>query len=143
MIPRSMSLPAAPERVALLGQFLSFGLVGAVLSGLSTLAYLLPIMLLHAPPLLANFIAYTLAVTVGFQLHGRLTFVKSAGGSGASVPVRAGRFGAVSLVSLGLNSLFVWALTGPLRLSPLWPLLPMLFVTPVATFWLNRRWVWA
>jgi putative flippase GtrA len=124
---------------ALIRQLVVYTLVGAFLAGLSTAGYLVPIFLFGAPPLLANLIAYVLAVCAGFQLHLRLTFA-AAGRSGAPA-LRAGRFLAVSLVSLGLNSLFVWVLTSELRLSPLWPLVPMLLVTPLASFWLNRRWV--
>jgi putative flippase GtrA len=51
------------------------------------------------------------------------------------------KFVTVSLISLGLNSLWVWLFTGPLELSPAWPILPMLFVTPAVTFLLNRQWV--
>jgi hypothetical protein len=47
----------------------------------------------------------------------------------------------VSLISLGLNSFWVWLLTEPFRLSPAWPIVPMLFVTPLVTFTLNRQWV--
>ena len=55
---------------------------------------------------------------------------------------RTSRFFLVSLVSFGLNSLFVWILTGPLLDGPeWWPVVPMLFVTPFVTFALNRRWV--
>ena len=133
--------PVNQAPIALLRQLLVYGFVGAFLSLLSTAAYLLPIMLFGAPPLLANLLSFPLAVGVGFQLHGRLTFASPARRAGARIALRASRFVAASLVSLALNSLFVWALTGPMRLSPLWPLVPMLLVTPPATFWLNRRWV--
>ena len=53
----------------------------------------------------------------------------------------AAKFFVVSLISLGLNSLWVALITGPLGLGPAWPLLPMLFVTPAVTFILNRQWV--
>ena len=49
----------------------------------------------------------------------------------------------VSLISLGLNSAWIAILTGPMGLSPAWPILPMLFVTPAVTFVLNRQWVFA
>jgi hypothetical protein len=35
----------------------------------------------------------------------------------------------------------VWLITVPLGIGPAWPILPMLFVTPVVTFILNRQWV--
>ena len=43
-----------------------------------------------------------------------------------------------------LNSVFVWVLTGPLlHGATWWPLVPILFVTPLLTFALNRLWVFA
>jgi len=37
----------------------------------------------------------------------------------------------------------VWVLTDYFLLHPNWPMPPMLFVTPLVTFELNRRWVFA
>ena len=47
--------------------------------------------------------------------------------------------------SLGLNALFVFILTAPNMLAGpwWWPLIPILFVTPLVTFSLNRLWVFA
>ena len=54
-----------------------------------------------------------------------------------------GRFFAVSLVSFALNQLWVWLLVEHLGL-PLWgPYPPILGVTPLIIFALNRRWVFA
>jgi len=33
--------------------------------------------------------------------------------------------------------------TGPLGGPPWWAVIPMVFVTPLATFYLNRQWVFA
>jgi putative flippase GtrA len=125
----------------LLAQLLRFAFVGAVLSGLTTLTYLLPALLLGVPPLIANFLSYLVAVSAGYVLHGRLSFP----GHGQELrPVmRTSRFVLVSLLSLTLNSLFVWVFTGWLGLSPWWPVPAMLCVTPLATFYLHRRWVFA
>jgi predicted Zn-dependent protease len=44
-------------------------------------------------------------------------------------------------VGLVLNALFTWVITGPLH-GPVWlPLIPIVTITPIATFALNRQWV--
>ncbi len=120
-------------------QLLRYVMVGGVLAGLTAMTYLIPAILFGVPPLVANFMAYLVAVCVGFVLHSRLSF----GGYGTRdrPGLRVGRFFAVSLVSLVLNSLFVEGLTGLAGLSPWWPIVPMLLVTPLVSFALNRQWV--
>ncbi|MGJ3628424.1 GtrA family protein [Sphingomonas sp. MMS24-JH45] len=54
-----------------------------------------------------------------------------------------GRFFLVSLVSFGMNTAFVGVLTGPMGGPTWWPLVPIVFVTPLVTFALNRLWVFA
>lgn len=116
-----------------------FGLAGAILATLTTVTYAVPAALLGVQPLLATLFSYCVAVAAGFFLHSRLSF---AGHGGRDRPARRGaRFLAVSLVGLMLNSFFVWILTGPVRLPPLWPIIPMLCVTPFVSFWLQRHWV--
>src|SRR5687768_5641117 len=124
---------------ALFGQVVRFGMVGAFVTALGAAAYYFPATFLGVPPLLANLLGYGVAVLVGYALHSRVSF---RGHGARDRPLqRTGRFFVVSLVSLGLNSLFVGILTGPLDGPTWWPLIPMPFVTPVATFYLNRQWV--
>jgi putative flippase GtrA len=40
-----------------------------------------------------------------------------------------------------LNEIFTWVLTGPMHGPTWWPLIPAIFVTPLATYVLNRQWV--
>ena len=129
------------KRRAVAGQFVRFVVSGGVIAALSAVTYLYPAVVLHVPPLLANLLSYLVAVSAGFLLHSRVSF----GGHGRRdrPALRVGRFVAVSLVSLGLNSAFVYALTGPAGLSPWWPVLPMATITPLVTFALNRQWVFA
>ncbi|MBL7396035.1 GtrA family protein, partial [Escherichia coli] len=48
------------------------------------------------------------------------------------------KFVAVQSVGMAMNAAFTWVITGPLH-QPTWvPLLPVVFVTPVITFALNR-----
>jgi putative flippase GtrA len=93
------------------------------------------------PPLLANLIGYVVAAGVGYVLHGRISFRDH--GSRDKPARRTGRSFTVSLVSLVLNSLFVWVLTGPMHGDTWWPVVPMICVTPMVTFILYRQWVFA
>lgn len=128
------------RRSALLGQLIRFSLVGGFVTALGAGVYLAAAYA-GVPPLLANFLSYLVAMGVGYVLHSRVSF--RGHGSRDNPGKRTIRFVAVSLVSLALNSLFVWAMTGPLG-WPLWsPVLTMLFVVPVVTFALQRRWVFA
>lgn len=87
----------------------------------------------------ANICGYLVAMTSGYLLHSKWSFR----GHGAQASKTTWRFFVVSLVSLGINSLFVWILTDDAMLAGAWwwPLIPILFVTPLITFALNRIWV--
>jgi putative flippase GtrA len=133
-----VDLDALPS---VLVQLIRFGLVGGFVTALGAGAYWVPATFLGVPPLLANVIGYVIAAGIGYVLHSRVSF--RGHGSRDNPAQRTGRFLIVSLISLGLNSLFVWALTGPLHGPTWWPVVPMLFVTPLVTFALNRQWVFA
>ena len=123
----------------LLGQLIRFGMVGGFVTALGVAAYWVPATFFGVAPLLANLLGYAVAVAFGYVLHSRVSF--RGHGSRDNIARRTGRFFVVSLVSLGLNSLFVGVLTGPLDGPTWWPVIPMLFVTPLVTFYLNRQWV--
>jgi putative flippase GtrA len=91
-------------------------------------------------PLVGNVLGYLGAMVSGYFLHSRWSF--RGHGSRDDALATTSRFFAVSLVSFVLNTGFVWLLTGPLVHGPTWwPLVPILFVTPLVTFALNRLWV--
>ena len=121
------------------GQVVRFGLVGGFVTLIGMAVYYFPATFMGVPPLLANLLAYVVAMGLGYGLHSTVSF--KGHGSRDNPARRTGRFFIVSLVSLALNSLWVWALTGLLDGPTWWPLLPMLFVTPAVTFALNRQWV--
>jgi putative flippase GtrA len=122
-------------------QLIRFGIVGGFITALGAAAYWVPATFLGVPPLLANLFGYLVAAGVGYVLHSNVSF---RGHGSRDKPVqRTGRFVVVSFVSLGLNSLFVWVLTGPLHGPTWWPVVPMVFVVPLVTFALQRSWVFA
>ena len=126
-----------PERRAILGQLLRFLFSGAIVTALGVGIYALVALVLRWHPQIGNLLAYLVAMMTGYVMHSRWSFRDH----GQRTRSTAVRFVVVSLISLGLNSLWVAVLTGPLELSPAWPIVPMLFVTPVVTFVLNRQWV--
>lgn len=118
------------------GQLVRFAIVGFGLAGVyagiySYLAYYV------MPPVAAVVIAFIVSVSIGFVLHSRWSFR----GHGQEEDHRLKvKFVAVQLSGFVLNEIFTWVLTGPLVHGPKWwPLVPAIFVTPLATFALNRK----
>ncbi|HSR00201.1 MAG TPA: GtrA family protein [Sphingomicrobium sp.] len=129
------------ERAGVLAQIVRFGMVGGFVTGLYALVYS-PLAKYHlTSPQVANFCGYLTAMVTGYVLHSRWSF--RGHGSRDNLARTTGRFFIVSLVSYGLNALFVFVLTDQSMFAGpwWWPLLPILFVTPAITFVLNRQWV--
>ncbi len=127
------------ERRTVLMQLTRFIISGAIVTALGVGVYAFVALLLGWQPQLGNLLAYLVAMATGYVMHSRWSF-RDHGTRSRSTSVK---FVVVSLISLALNSGWIALLTGPLALSPAWPILPMLFVTPAVTFILNRQWVFA
>ena len=126
------------ERRTLLAQLIRFVISGGTVTAVSVAVYTVIAVFLRWNPQLGNFIAYLVGVTMGYFLHSRWSFRDH--GDERTHGTRL-RFFAVSIVSYALNSLWVWLLVTHLHLGREMPVLPMLFVTPLVTFVLNRQWV--
>lgn len=135
-------MPATPnDRRIILGQLLRFLMSGGVVTLFGIGVYALIAVWLRWHPQLGNFLAYVTAAAAGYWMHSNWSF--KGHGQRGDLKRTGSRFFIVSLVSLGLNSFWVWLLTVPLALDPAWPMVPMVFVTPLVTFTLNRQWVFA
>jgi putative flippase GtrA len=89
------------------------------------------------PPVAAVVIAFLVSVSIGFVLHSRWSFRGHGQREDHALKVK---FVLVQLSGFVLNEIFTWVLTGPLVNGPTWwPLIPAIFVTPLATFALNRQ----
>jgi putative flippase GtrA len=126
-----------PERREVAMQLARFAISGGLVTALGVGVYAMFAVGLRWHPQLGNFLAYAVAMATGYFLHSRWSFK----GHGTRSAGTGFRFVVVSLLSLGLNSFWVWLFTEALEMSPAWPILPMLFVTPAVTFALNRQWV--
>jgi putative flippase GtrA len=124
---------------AVFGQAARFVITGGIVTLLQAAVYWVPATYWGVAPLVSNFFGYLAAMLSGYVLHSRWSF-KNHGTR--DDPLRTtSRFFAVSLVSLALNSFWVWLFTGLLDGPTWWPVMTMIFVTPVVTFLLNRQWV--
>jgi putative flippase GtrA len=118
------------------GQLARFTVVGLFLAGIYSAIYWYLAANVMAP-VLAVVIAFLVSVSIGFVLHSRWSFR----GHGRTEDRRMKvKFLLVQASGFVLNEIFTWVLTGPLvHGATWWPLLPAIFVTPFATFLLNRQ----
>lgn len=127
-----------PERRRLLGQLVRFAVSGAAATALGVGIYAIVALVLRWHPQLGNFLAYAIAVASGYVMHSKWSFKDH--GAERTHGTRI-RFVTVSIISYALNSFWVWLLYTHLELGRAAPIAPMLFVTPLVTFVLNRQWV--
>jgi putative flippase GtrA len=96
---------------------------------------------LRIAPLVANTIAFAATLVTGWIIHSRWSFR----GHGPETRPRTAyaKFLIVNLAGYALNSFWVWLIVERLGQSVGLSILPIAFVTPAASFWLNRRWTFA
>jgi putative flippase GtrA len=87
-------------------------------------------------PVVAVMIAFLAAASLGFVLHSRWSFRGHGRQEDHKMKVK---FVLVQGSGLLLNEAFTWFLTGPMHGPTWWPLIPAIFLTPLATFFLNRQ----
>jgi len=115
-------------RFALVG-FFSAGIYSAIYWYLAT--YVMP-------PVLGVVVAFLVTVSIGFVLHSRWSFRGHGKREDRRMKIK---FLGVQASGFLLNEAFTWTLTGPMHGPIWWPLVPAIFVTPLATYAVNRQWV--
>jgi putative flippase GtrA len=119
-------------------QLVRFGIGGLGVTLLSTLVYSVFAGALRVPPLLANLFSYGVGVIASYAVHSRWSFRAAGRGEEGAMMLR---FLIASGFAFALNNLWVWLLTIELHLSVYAPIPAMMMVTPLASFVLNRWWV--
>ncbi|QNM81788.1 GtrA family protein [Sphingomonas sabuli] len=127
-----------PDRRAMLAQLVRFGVTGAFVTALGIGVYVLVVRLLDWHPQVGNVLAYVTAMATGYLMHSKWSFRDH---GGERTHATKGKFLLVSLISYALNAFWVWLFFTRLQMGDLAPIVPMLFVTPLVTFVLNRQWV--
>ncbi len=128
---------AQPSRSAL-WQLLRYAIVGAVITAGGQTIYYLGVEQVGLDPNISIGIAFVIGIAVGYFAHGWISF---AGHGERDDHGRMGiRFIAVNLFGLAMNSFFVWLLVKHLHGATWWPIVPNIVLTPIATFWMHRKW---
>jgi putative flippase GtrA len=133
------SVTLSDEQRVLAGQVLRFGLTGGLLTVLVAIGYWAIADFGGIDPMLSLTIVFIVFTALGYSLHSRWSFA----GHGArdNAPVRTLRFFISNTLGFTVNQAFVWWLVKYLGAPTWWPIIPIIFVTPIITFTLNRRWV--
>ncbi|AGH49380.1 MULTISPECIES: GtrA family protein [Sphingomonadales] len=126
---------------ALLAQFFRYALTGGLASFVHLGLYWSLAELAGVAPMVSNLLGFSAAVVVGYVIHSHWSF--RGHGRRGNLARTGGRFIAVSLVGLALNSFWVWLFVERLGGPTWWPMPFMVTATPLLVFWLNRRWVFA
>jgi putative flippase GtrA len=120
-----------------LGQLVRFALVGFFLAGVYSVIYWY-LGTFVMPPMLAVVIAFLVAVSIGFVLHSRWSFRGHGNREDQRMKIK---FFIVQTSGFVLNEVFTWLLVNRMHGPTWWPLIPAIFVTPLATYAVNRQWV--
>ena len=129
------------RRSPVLGQIIRFGISGLILTLLVAGAYWVLATPVGIEPMLSMTISYVAVTAIGYLLHSRWSF--RGHGSRENAAARTVRFFIVNTIGFLSNQFFIWLLVHRLGGPTWWPLIPIIFVTPIITFSLNRRWVFA
>jgi putative flippase GtrA len=122
-----------------LGQLVRYAITGGGVTLLGGGIYTALVLATAIHPQLAMFAAYVVCVAIGYVLHSRWSF---RGHGTRDNPARTtSRFVIASLISYALNAFWTWFCIAVLHLPEWTPVVPLLFVTPLAMFAINRNWV--
>lgn len=121
------------------GQLVRFAIAGLGVTLFAATVYLACAVGLHVAPLFANTISTALGVVVGYLVHSRWSFRAGEGDERAMIV----KFALGAGGAFALNSLWVWLGVHALHLPSWTPVIGMVFATPLASFAINRYWVFA
>jgi putative flippase GtrA len=129
------------ERRAIAVQMLRYAIAGGAITVAVAAAYWAIAEYGGVDPMVSLAIVFLFFSGVSYLVHGAYSFKDH--GERDRHHVRGARFVAINLLGFALNQFFVWFLVKHLGGPTWWPTLPMIFVTPLLTFALHRRFVYA
>jgi putative flippase GtrA len=129
------------EQRAIAVQMLRYAVAGGAITVAVAAAYWTIAEYGGIDPMVSLTIVFLFFSGVSYLVHGAYSFKDH--GARDRHHVRGMRFVAINLLGFALNQLFVWFLVKHLGGPTWWPTLPMIFVTPLLTFALHRRFVYA
>lgn len=129
------------SRRELVVQAARFGATGMLLTLLVAGGYWIVADVFGVEPMLSMTLNYLVFTGLGYILHSRFSF--RGHGARDRPALRTARFFTVNTIGFLANQAFIWLLVKHLGGPTWWPVIPIVFVTPLLTFALNRRWVFA
>jgi putative flippase GtrA len=119
----------------LVGRFARFAVVGVVATVTHMAVFTAGIELARIEPVLANAIAFCVALVVGYALNRRWTFALHAEHG------RLWRYGVAALIGLGASSAVMYVAVHVARWSPYVGVAISIVLVPPLSFALNQFWV--
>ena len=130
-----------PEQRTTIAQLVRYGLAGLAITLAVAGSYWAITDLLGVGPMLSFTIVFIAFSVISYFTHGEYSF--RGHGARDQQHVRMGRFFAVNLLGFIVNQFFIWLLVKQLDGPTWWPTIPMVFLTPLLTFALHRRFVYS
>jgi putative flippase GtrA len=134
-------IPIFAAQRAMAMQAARYAFAGIIITLLVAASYWAIAELLHVDPMVSLTIVFVCFTLVSYVTHGAFTF--RGHGARDRHHVRVSRFFLVNIIGFAINQFFVWLLVKHLGGPTWWPMVPMVFVTPLLTFVLNRKWVYS
>ncbi len=129
------------ERRAVAVQMARYALAGGLITLAVAATYWAIAEFLSVDPMVSLAIVFVGFSVVSYVVHGIFTFKNH--GERDRHRVRGPRFVAISILGFVVNQAFVWYLVKYLGGPTWWPTIPMVVFTPLLTFALHRRFVYA
>jgi putative flippase GtrA len=129
------------ERRAVLLQLVRYGLAGLAITLAAAGSYWAITDLAHVDPMVSYGIVFLVFSGISYVTHGEYSF--RGHGERDRHHIRMGRFFAINVLGFLVNQGFIWLLVKQLGGPTWWPTIPMVFLTPLLTFALHRRFVYA
>lgn len=130
-----------PEKRTMLLQLARYAVAGMAITLLVAASYWAISEYLHIDPMISFTIVFLFFSAVSYFTHGAFSFKDH--GERDRHHIRMARFIIVNLIGFAVNQGFIWLIVKKLG-EPTWvSTLPIIFITPLLTFALHRRFVYA
>ena len=129
------------ERRAVAVQMLRYAVAGGLITLAVAASYWAIAEYLGVDPMVSLTIVFVVFSGISYLVHGAFTFKDH--GARDRHHVRGSRFLAINILGFAVNQGFVWYLVKYLDGPTWWPTMPMVLFTPLLTFALHRRFVYA
>jgi putative flippase GtrA len=136
----SLLWPLSPERRIVALQMGRYAFAGLTITLALAASYWALAELAGIDPMVSLTIAFLVFSAISYVTHGSYSF--KGHGERDQQHVRAIRFVMVTLAGFCLNQFFVWLLVKHLGGPTWWPTVPIIFITPMVSFVLLRRFVY-